>query len=75
MVSRREGEADPCAGDETGKDGRVDERDRRLVWPRERIHGCDGGAPARGVESGCSWRDERMGGERREFKEVDRSEE
>lgn len=75
MVRRREGEADPGAGNETGKDGRVDERDGRLVRPRERIHGCDGGAPARGVECGCRWWDERVRRERREFEEVDRSKE
>lgn len=75
VICRREGEADPCAGDETGKDGRVDERDRRLVRPRERIYGRNGGAPARRVERGCRWRDEGMRREWRESEEVDRSEE
>lgn len=75
MVRRREGEADAGAGDETGKDGRVDERDGSLVRPRERIDGRDGGTPARRVECGCRWRDERMRRERRELEEVERSEE
>lgn len=75
MVSRREGKADPGAGNETGKDGRVDERDGRLVRSRERIHGSDGGAPTRRVKCGrCRW-DERVRRKRRELEEVDRSQE
>ena len=74
VVRRREGEADPCAGDETRKDGGVDKRDRGLVRTGERVLRGDGGAPTRRVECGRGRGHERVRRERRELEEVDRSE-